>query len=70
MDELEAQKLEGQITGELFNLIYSRNNVQKSVIGELQPTTTISMLMARAAAQVLIAFERGYRMNEPETESE
>lgn len=55
------EELESLITEELYVLI--RDAKGCIAIEECQPPKSIVEAMAKAAAQVLIAFERGYRMS-------
>jgi hypothetical protein len=63
MDELE--KLELDITEEVAAAIGDLvDGHESSIIKETQPPESVIQAMAVAAAQVLMAFERGYRMSE------
>lgn len=60
----ELEELERDVEEELVCAIFDFAEDPKAVsIRELQPPSTIIRAMAKAAAQVLMAFERGYRMS-------
>lgn len=62
MDEFE--KMEDEIEEELVCAIGDLvDDEQPSQVKELQPPESVIRAMGKAAAQVLIAFERGYRMS-------
>lgn len=65
MSERELEELEDQVREEMAAIIGDyANDEAGSTIRDLQPTEAIIQAMATAAAQVLIAFERGYRMDD------
>jgi hypothetical protein len=59
----ESAQIEFEVTEELTALIGSYSERNGSKVNELQPPYSIVRAMANAAAQVLMAFERGYQMN-------
>lgn len=61
---MEELKLEEKVVGEILDAITDLPD--DSRVGEIQPPFSVRMAMAKAAAQVLMAFERGYQMNESE----
>lgn len=64
MDE-ELEKLEGDIEEELAAVIGDLvDGEESSTIKDVQPPESVIKAMAVAAAQVLMAFERGYRMSD------
>lgn len=67
VDDTEMEDLEAAILDELEAAIEDAAADPLRKLSEIQPPTTIVRAAAAAAAQVLIAFERGYRMSgEPE----
>lgn len=61
----DLEELEGLICEEMAAIIGDfANDRRVSTIRSLQPPESVIQAMAHAAAQVLIAFERGYRMDE------
>jgi len=59
----EYEKLEGDITEELAAVIGDLvHGYESSSIKDIQPPESVINAMAIAAAQVLIAFEHGYRL--------
>ena len=63
MDELE--KLEVDIQEEVATAIGDLvHGDERSIIKEVQPPESVIKAMAIAAAQVLMAFERGFRMSD------
>ena len=61
----ELEELETDIVDELAAIIGDVVvGTKRSIIKDTQPPESIIQAMATAAAQVLIAFERGYRMGE------
>lgn len=61
----ELEELENNIREEMAAIIGDyADDKRGSTIRDLQPTEPIIQAMATAAAQVLIAFERGYRLGE------
>lgn len=61
----ELEKLEDDITEELAAIIGDVvDGKESSTIMDVQPPESIIQAMAVAAAQVLIAFERGFRMGD------
>lgn len=62
--EIEIEELEIEIEEELVAIIGDVVEGKKaSNIKDCQPPESVIEHMAKAAAQVLIAFERGYRMD-------
>ena len=60
----EFERLEGDVQEELAAIIGDVvEGKESSAIKDLQPPESVIHAMAAAAAQVLIAFERGYRMD-------
>jgi hypothetical protein len=66
-DDLHA--LEVRLTQELEEAIAGLGNDDQTYLSEIQPSSAIVRCAAIAAAQVLLAFERGYRMSDPEPEA-
>lgn len=63
MDEFE--KLEDEVEEELVCAIGDLvDDPERSTIKDLKPPGSVIRAMVLAAAQVLIAFERGYRMSD------
>jgi hypothetical protein len=62
MDELE--KLEKRVTKSLEQSISILADDPLDVIFDIQPPNTVIHHAAQAAAAVLLAFERGYRMDD------
>ena len=62
MDKEEEKELEEDLVAELESALLTLSNDPETKVHEVQPPHSVVMLAARAAAQVLIAFERGYRM--------
>lgn len=63
--EADIEAIEDTIAMELTHVITEfAEGHNSSVVKDLQPPSTIIRAMATAAAQVLIAFERGYRMGD------
>lgn len=61
--ENDLEKLEDHVRKELAAVIGNLiDNKKGSTIKDIQPTEAIIRAMACAAAQVLMAFERGYRL--------
>ena len=61
----DLEELENQIREELAAIIGDfADDKSGSTIRDIQPTEAVIQAMATAAAQVLIAFERGYRLGE------
>ena len=60
-EDREWDDLEKAITEELEDLICKAAD-DKNTISDIQPTTYVITHMAKAAAQVLMAFEHGYRI--------
>ncbi len=59
----EFEKLEDDITEEIAAAVGDLcDSVESSTIKDVQPPESVIHAMARAAAAVLIAFERGYRL--------
>ena len=61
MDETELNAIESEITEELnghIGLLLS----EYTTLADMQPPTSIVYYAARAAAQVIMAFERGYQL--------
>jgi len=64
MDD-ELEKLEGDVQEELAAAIGDLvDEDEKSIIKDIQPPESVIQAMAVAATQVLMAFERGYRMSD------
>ena len=62
--DTELEELEVEFTEELAALIGEfTEHKAASAIKDAQPPESIILAMAKAAAQVLIAFECGYRMD-------
>jgi hypothetical protein len=59
----ELADLEDAIADELESAIENLSVIGNAV-GQIQPPTSVVGLAAEAAAKVLLAFERGYRMDE------
>lgn len=59
----QLELLEYAITVELESAINHMSDQVTSAMSDIQPPTSIAHAAAVAAAQVLIAFERGYRMD-------
>lgn len=68
MNKEDFERIEFEITEELVSLIGEYSEKNGSQVSELQPPYSVVRAMASAAAHVLLAFERGYMMNETETE--
>lgn len=62
MNDKELDKLEGDIVDELEAVIGDLTDDTDFRVHEIQPPSSIVRHAARAAAQVLMAFERGYQM--------
>lgn len=62
MNEEELNKLESDIIDELEAVIGGLTVDTDFRVHEIQPPSSIVRHAAQAAAQVLMAFERGYRM--------
>lgn len=60
-DDRDLESLQLGVTQELAALLFA-GLPQMTRVSDLQPPTTVVVHMARAAAEVLIAFERGYRL--------
>jgi hypothetical protein len=59
----ELEEVEDTVIAELTNAIMDIvENGNPSVVKDMQPPSSVVKDMATAAAQVLIAFEHGYRM--------
>jgi hypothetical protein len=58
----KIEKVEDTIIAELTNVIMDFADGLPSVIFDIQPPSSVVKGMAIAAAQVLIAFEHGYRL--------
>lgn len=58
----EYAQMDFEVTEELVALIGEYSETVGSKVNDLQPPSSIVRAMANAATQVLIAFERGYRM--------
>ena len=59
----DLSELEEMVREEMAAIIGDyANNKRGSTTRDLQPTEAVIQAMATAAAQVLIAFERGYRL--------
>lgn len=63
----ELELLEISIISELEARIIELSDNVDSAMSDIQPPTTIVRAAAVAAAQVLMAFERGYRMESQPT---
>jgi hypothetical protein len=57
------EMLEDGITEEVEALLKGISDVEQSKLSDVQPPTSVITAAARAAAQVFVAFDRGYRMN-------
>jgi len=63
-NENDLEKLEEEVVEELAAVIGDyASDPEGSTVRDLQPPESIVRAMAQAAAQVLISFERGYRMD-------
>lgn len=63
--EAELEELEGLVREELDTIIGNFADDKKvSTISGIQPPESVIQAMAQAAASVLMAFERGYRMGD------
>ena len=62
----QLEPLEYAITIELESAINHMADQVTSAMADIQPPTSIAHAAAVAAAQVLMAFERGYRMGDYE----
>jgi hypothetical protein len=63
MEEKEFTELKRDVVEEIVAIITDRvNDSSGSAIRDTQPTESVIWEMAQAAASVLIAFERGYRL--------
>ena len=62
VSDLELQDIEREVTEELEMLISDAPSGDCPMLNDTQPPTSVIRLMAEAAAKVLMAFERGYRM--------
>ena len=61
--EQEMENFQEEVTEELFCCIGDlKDDEAGSTVRDLQPPESVVRAMAVAAAQVLIAFERGYRI--------
>ena len=61
----EIEELESLVVEELVAVIGDYANDRRgSTVRDIQPPESIIQAMAQAASQVLIAFERGYRMSD------
>lgn len=63
MDTNELEDLKINITEEIAAAIGDLSDEKKMFIRAIQPPESIIQLAAEAAASVLMAFERGYRMD-------
>jgi len=61
-NKMDLEDLQSIIAEMLADKIYELGQTEPALM-ELQPPSTICELAAQAAAAVLIAFERGYRMD-------
>lgn len=64
-DELldaELDDVELQLTDELEELLGSDAAGDCPMLNDMQPPTSVIALAAQAAAKIIMAFERGYRM--------
>lgn len=61
MNNEDLKETEKEATKELYTLIRDAKGCE--ALEGLQPPRSVVVAMAKAAAQVLIAFERGYRMS-------
>lgn len=65
MTDKEKAALKQELIIEIVNLLWTAQETNKrGPIYAVQPTSSIAELAAEAAADVLLAFEIGYRMNE------
>lgn len=62
MDTEELEKLKEDLVEEIAQEIYVLSQKGESKVNEVQPPESVIQLAAEAAASVLLAFERGYRM--------
>jgi hypothetical protein len=61
----DLEKLEDEVREEMAAIIGDyANDKRGSTIRDMQPPESIIQAMAVAATQVLMAFERGYRMGD------
>ncbi len=60
----ELEKLKEKLVEEIAQAIYELAEKQGTSVNEVQPPTSIVSHAAEAAASVLLAFERGYRMGD------
>lgn len=58
----ELEKLKENIAEELFHEICDWAEKEGTFLQEVQPPESVVQLAAEAAASVIMAFERGYRM--------
>lgn len=63
MDTSDFQEVERLAREQLIKAITKLNNTEGNAISDIQPTEAVVFAMAQAAAQVLIAFERGYQLS-------
>ncbi len=65
-DDSDLPELKREITRELAAFIHGNGQADwtdlHKLLDDIQPPATVARLAAEAAAAVLIAFERGYRM--------
>ena len=60
----ELEKLKEDLTEELFHEICDWAEKEGTHLKDVQPPESIIRHAAEAAANVILAFERGYRMND------
>jgi hypothetical protein len=60
----ELEELKEKLVEEIAQAIYDLAKKQETSAYEVQPPESVIQHAAEAAASVLLAFERGYRMND------
>lgn len=68
MAEDNFDELEAELSREIIFLLADKMEDLTSKLADVQPPTSVMELAANAAASVLVAFERGYRMSAVEVD--
>lgn len=62
--DTELEKLKEDLTEELFHEMADWAEEEGTFLQQVQPPESVIRHAAEAAANVILAFERGYRMND------